>query len=403
VPAPTTTGDNCSDPFVVDALPFLAADSTTSALPDYGYGSNTCPGETSAWGAGSNDHAYAFTPDVSDDYLIELHNTCDSNLYVVTDCDNINTQTCLGADEQICSNCTESLTLSLTAGMTYFIIVDGFSSTSNQAGNYTLEVSSMVCTPVCDGLQCGDDGCGGSCGACVDPQICELGQCVDTPAPTGDTCDVPLLVDTLPFEHVGFTTEFSYTLLVTDITPAPSKLTIHELLADPHSETVLGDANCDDVRDAGDDEFFEFVNTGGLDIDLSLATVADATATRHTFADGTVLAPGQVLVLYGGGAPHTGTAGQAWCAALPANVQTDTAGTGALALNNTGDTVTVSLPSGVTLLTLAYGSSPAPDADQSLVRSPEITGDFTHHGSVLGTIGLHSPGFTADGNTITLP
>ncbi len=29
-----------------------------------------------------------------------------------------------------------------------------------------------ACTPVCDGLQCGDDGCGGSCGACDAPETC---------------------------------------------------------------------------------------------------------------------------------------------------------------------------------------------------------------------------------------
>ncbi|GMV40768.1 MAG: hypothetical protein AMXMBFR64_24840 [Myxococcales bacterium] len=34
------------------------------------------------------------------------------------------------------------------------------------------------CTPSCEGLACGGDGCGGSCGSCAGSQICVEGQCV---------------------------------------------------------------------------------------------------------------------------------------------------------------------------------------------------------------------------------
>ncbi len=36
-----------------------------------------------------------------------------------------------------------------------------------------------ACTPACTGKSCGDDGCGGSCGACLDPAkpVCSGGQC----------------------------------------------------------------------------------------------------------------------------------------------------------------------------------------------------------------------------------
>ncbi|MBR57575.1 MAG: hypothetical protein CMH54_05895 [Myxococcales bacterium] len=34
-----------------------------------------------------------------------------------------------------------------------------------------------ACVPNCDGLNCGDDGCGGSCGNCVDAQVCSDGVC----------------------------------------------------------------------------------------------------------------------------------------------------------------------------------------------------------------------------------
>ena len=33
-------------------------------------------------------------------------------------------------------------------------------------------VGDPMCTPMCDGLQCGDDGCGGTCGACGAPETC---------------------------------------------------------------------------------------------------------------------------------------------------------------------------------------------------------------------------------------
>ena len=39
--------------------------------------------------------------------------------------------------------------------------------------------SQSECAPACDGRQCGDDGCGGSCGSCADSAVCsEAGQCV---------------------------------------------------------------------------------------------------------------------------------------------------------------------------------------------------------------------------------
>ena len=34
------------------------------------------------------------------------------------------------------------------------------------------------CTPACEGIQCGDDGCGGSCGLCADSETCAEGHCV---------------------------------------------------------------------------------------------------------------------------------------------------------------------------------------------------------------------------------
>ncbi len=45
------------------------------------------------------------------------------------------------------------------------------------------------CMPDCAGMQCGDDGCGGSCGTCPGLQdVCQAGVCSCTPACVGKSC-----------------------------------------------------------------------------------------------------------------------------------------------------------------------------------------------------------------------
>jgi hypothetical protein len=45
-----------------------------------------------------------------------------------------------------------------------------------------------VCTPSCGDRTCGDDGCGGSCGACGANQACQGGSCVCVPEAPAITC-----------------------------------------------------------------------------------------------------------------------------------------------------------------------------------------------------------------------
>jgi hypothetical protein len=159
--------------------------------------------------------------------------------------------------------------------------------------------------------------------------------------------------------------------------PAAGELVITEIHADP--DPTLGDASGDGVRHAVADEFVELVNVSGHPLDLAGVTLADAVRPRHVFPPGGVLAPGRAVVVFGG-----------------------TASTGALALNNRGDTVTVRGRDGGVVDTYTYGGEGG--MDQSIVANPE---------PVLGTCGgrplvphltvnpfaLFSPGTQADGST----
>lgn len=136
-----TAGDTCASAFVVTSVPFTAKGDTTGANADYGYTGSACPGESLGWGSGAPDHVYGFTPTVTKSYTIELTGqNFDSNLYVITNCASVDTS-CLGANEQAGSNVTESLTLTLNAGTTYYIIVDGWQPFATIVGGaYTLSV-----------------------------------------------------------------------------------------------------------------------------------------------------------------------------------------------------------------------------------------------------------------------
>jgi endonuclease/exonuclease/phosphatase family metal-dependent hydrolase len=165
----------------------------------------------------------------------------------------------------------------------------------------------------------------------------------------------------------------------------PTDWVINELHADPDG-SIAGDANGDGVRDSTEDEFVEIVNTSGANADISGWTLADGFGVRHTFPAGTIVPDGCSIVVFGGGAP-TGSFGIS---------PVQTASTGALGLNNSGDNVT--LNNGVAdVASVGYGSEGGDN--QSLTRDPDISGVFTKH-SEAGAAGgaLFSPGTQLDGS-----
>lgn len=166
----------------------------------------------------------------------------------------------------------------------------------------------------------------------------------------------------------------------------PSSWVINEIHADPASD-LTGDANGDGVRDSGDDEFVEIVNNNATDMDISGWTLSDGFSVRHTFPAGSVVATGCSVVVFGGGTP-TGSFGSSLV---------QTASTGALGLNNGGDTVTLNNGSS-DIGTVGYGGEGG--SNQSLTRDPDITGmlPLVQHTGATGSGGaLYSPGTRVDG------
>ncbi|MEZ5064817.1 MAG: lamin tail domain-containing protein [bacterium] len=156
------------------------------------------------------------------------------------------------------------------------------------------------------------------------------------------------------------TNEFEVTVLGAD-----SPVVLNEILADPATDET-GDANGDGVRDGADDEFVEIVNRGSAPVDLTGWTLRDATALRHEFPAGLVLPVGAYYVVFGGGTP-TG---------IPSGVEV--ASTGGLSLNNSGEEVQLVGPDALPRDVHAWGSEG--NADQSMIRLPDGTGDWTRPG-----------------------
>jgi hypothetical protein len=114
---------------------------TSGSISNYALGAGRCPGAAGSAGGASGDVAYRFTPTAGGDYRFQLTTTTfDAALYVVSDCADIGT-TCLGGANAAGASGTETVTATLAAGSTYYVIVDGASDTVNDRGTYNLSVT----------------------------------------------------------------------------------------------------------------------------------------------------------------------------------------------------------------------------------------------------------------------
>ncbi len=144
-------------------------------------------------------------------------------------------------------------------------------------------------------------------------------------------------------------------------------------------------------------------------LDLGGVTIAELSfpfLPRHTFALGTTLGAGEVVVVFGGGDVST-LAEDA--ASFVVAVNGDPGIQYGLSLQNDGDVVTLIAADGVTdLAVLAYGTQssaavPAP-ADESAVLDPEVWGStWVLHSTAPSSVGDYSPGAMADGGAFEGP
>ena len=182
---------------------------------------------------------------------------------------------------------------------------------------------------------------------------------------------------------------------------AVRNIVINELLADPpanSSDPTVGDANNDGARSGSEDEFIELINSTANDIDLSgyqLLTrsgTATSDVLRHTFDPGTILQSCGAIVVFGGGDPDPSSP-------IFGGSQILTASRGSLGLNNASGLITLRDSSGNIANFFVYGGSTGLEAgeDQSLTRSPDVTGAFAQHLAASGGAREYSPGTRLNG------
>src|SRR5690606_26010043 len=109
---------------------------------------NSCPGLSSSAGSGK-DIVYAFSPPASGTYDIQVKGLWDRVVYVATNCADVNTSCVAGHDAATIAG-TEQILLNATAGTTYYIVVDGWSSSSE--GPYEITIVQPPCTPGTGGM-----------------------------------------------------------------------------------------------------------------------------------------------------------------------------------------------------------------------------------------------------------
>lgn len=177
-------------------------------------------------------------------------------------------------------------------------------------------------------------------------------------------------------------------------------LMINEFLADP-PDGLAGDANHDGVRSASADEFVELVNTTTRDIDignyelLTRGSNGSLEVVRHRFATGTIISAGTAVVVFGGGNLDPANAVFGGAEVLKAS-------SGGLSLLNSEGLISLRDSMGSRVSSVSYGAGSGLQADnnQSLTRSPDLSGSFVIHTlAAENRSDLFSPGTRVDGRT----
>lgn len=164
-------------------------------------------------------------------------------------------------------------------------------------------------------------------------------------------------------------------------------IVINEVHADP-TDGLDGDADGNGEREASADEFIEFVNNQNSDLNISGWKVFNNSDLKHTFTTGTILSANNALVLFGDS--EVRPVGNFGGALIQSSNES-----ASLSLGEDGDNIRLVDSDGNEVISLDYTSA---NNDQSIVRKPEITGEFEQHTTVAGNSEkLFSPGTKVDG------
>ena len=128
---------------------------------------------------------------------------------------------------------------------------------------------------------------------------------------------------------------------------------INEILVDPDTDPVKGDANKDGVRSYWEDEFVELLNISNIPYDLSGYKLGDDERFSFTFPEGYILPANQFVVVFGGGDVSNVTGYDPDTLKTKVFSSGDSIGNG---LSNSGDYVILVSPDGKLDMYLAYGS-----------------------------------------------
>jgi len=176
-------GESCADAAVITSLPYNDTGTTSGALNDL---DEVCPYS----GGTAPDVVYSYTP--AADMLVDVSlcgSSYDTRLWIYAGtCDTGNRIACNDDD---CGLQSMLHSVPLTAGETYYIVVDGYSSSS---GAYVIDVTEvapppqMACCmpgPVCNDMTEAD--CIAAGGVWHDGELCSNGYVCPTP-PSNDEC-----------------------------------------------------------------------------------------------------------------------------------------------------------------------------------------------------------------------
>jgi hypothetical protein len=127
-------GEDVGTAVVISSLPYSDAGTTSGHVNDY---------EGTCGGSGAPDVVYSFTPSV--DYFVTMdlcNSSYDTKVYVFESTVN----NVIGCNDDACG-LQSRLTVEMSAGITYYIIVDGYGSSS---GSYDMVVTGIEPPPSAD-------------------------------------------------------------------------------------------------------------------------------------------------------------------------------------------------------------------------------------------------------------